>query len=194
MNNEYWSDYLDRLIDKIHAIDLHKVTILTGGNGRGKSVVRKQLNATCRKKGIKCWTVSMDDRAGIDPGRMMVFGRDCEWVPTSINTFGHIEGFQNATDSYGILDEIEIGMSEESQLGIAMYINEHLKQFRENNKGMLIITHSRHLVRHIEADAFVNLEGMTKEQWLNREIIPTDFEALKKDSDALFNEIEKRIK
>ena len=93
-----------------------------------------------------------------------------------------------------ILDEIEIGMSEESQAGIAIYINKHLSEYREKNHGLLIITHSKWLVKTINADKFLNIEGMTKEEWLNRTIVPTDFEQLEKDSNALWREIENRIK
>lgn len=191
---ENWSDYLDSLVDIAKSIDFDKITILTGGNGRGKSVIRKQLTAIGRHKNIKLWSCSMDDRAGVNPNVMMVFGRDCEWLPTSINTFSNIKGFYDTEDSFGILDEIEIGMSEETQYGVALYINQHLKEFRSKNHGMLIITHSRWLVRTINADVFVNLEGMTKEEWLNREIVPTNFDELESDSDKLYCEIEKRLR
>lgn len=85
-------------------------------------------------------------------------------------------------------------MSEESQYGIALYINSKLDEYRKNNRGLLIITHSKWLVRTINADKFINIEGMTKDEWLNREIIPTDFETLKDDSSDLQDAIEKRMR
>ena len=189
-----WNEHLECLIDLRDSIDLDKITILTGGNGTGKSVIRKLLQTICKRNNVNVWTCSMDKRAGFDSsvGGMMVFGRDCEWLPTSINTFNSIDGFDKAKDSYGILDEIEIGMSEESQYGIALYINSKLEEYKKKNRGLLIITHSKWLVRVINADTFLNVEGMTKEEWLNREIIPTDFKRLKKDSSALFREIQNR--
>ncbi len=187
---------IERIVDIRDAIDFNKVTLLTGSNGMGKSFIRKQIQLMLRQDGIKSWDVSMDKRAGFDSDRggFMVFQRDCEWLPTSINTFNEIEGFADKTkDTFGIIDEIEIGMSEESQYGIALFINNNLQKFKENNHGLLIITHSKYLVRHIEADAFFNLDGLTKEEWLNREVKPTDFAQLQKDSNALFRELQNRM-
>ena len=191
-----WKEHLEHLINLRDEINLDKITILTGGNGMGKSVIRKQMVSVCHHDNVKVWTCSMDKRAGFDSFYcgMMVFGRDCEWLPTSINTFNGIDGFDKAEDSYGILDEIEIGMSEESQYGIALYINSKLEEYKKKNRGLLIITHSKWLVKTINADVFLNIEGMTKDEWLNREIVPTDFKQLGKDSSSLYSEIEKRIK
>jgi hypothetical protein len=33
-------------------------------------------------------------------------------------------------------------------------------------------------MREIEHDHFVNLEGLTEQQWLSREIVPTDLDEL----------------
>lgn len=187
---------IERLIDIRDGIDLGKVTILTGSNGSGKSMIRKQLGLICRDEGIKCWTCSMDKRAGFDSARggFMIFDRDCEWLPTSINTISNMEDFGTKTsDTYGILDEIEIGMSEESQYGVALYINKQLEEFRKRNRGLLIITHSKYLVRYVNADEFVNVDGMAKEEWLNREIVPTDFEVLKKESRDLMDALQDRM-
>lgn len=192
-DKEFWEDHLNHLIDLRDEISLDKITILTGGNGKGKSLIRKQVLGICQRDGVRSWSVSMDDRAGVDGSRMMVFTRDCEWLPTSINTFDSIQRFYESENTFGIFDEIEIGMSEESQLGVALYINKHLEEFRKNNRGLLIITHSKHLVRNINADVFLNIEGMSRDEWLNREIIPTDFEELDKDSSALFREVQRRL-
>lgn len=186
---------IDRIIDIRDGIDLNKVTILTGGNGCGKSMIRKQLGLICASQGVKSVSCSMDKRAGFDSnlGGFMVFSRDCEWLPTSINTFNSVENFYAKEDLYVILDEIEIGMSEESQYGIALYINKHLDEFKQKNRGMLIITHSRWLVRNIDADEFINIDGMTKEEWLNREIIPTDFDELNNQSSKLFRALQDKM-
>lgn len=188
--------HLNHLIEVRDMIDLNQVTVLTGGNGRGKSFIRKQIMAMCWRDKINVWTCSMDKRAGLDDslGAGNVFNRDCEWLPTSVNTLSTIQNFDQTKNSFGIMDEIEIGMAEESQLGIALYINKHLEQYRKNNKGLLIITHSKYLVSTIQADNFINLEGMTKEEWLNRPIIATDFDQLQADSQALFQEIQSRSK
>ena len=64
----------------------------------------------------------------------------------------------------------------------------------ENCYGVLVITHSDRVVRTLKHDAFVNLEGMSEEEWLNREIVPTDFEQLEKESNELFCAIRDRSK
>lgn len=187
---------IERIIDIRDAIDFNKVTILTGSNGKGKSFIRKQVELLLRQDGIKSWNVSMDKRAGFDSAGTgyMVFGRDCEWLPTSINSFNQLEGFATKPKgTFGIIDEIEVGMSEESQYGIALYINNNLQDFKKNNHGLLIITHSKYLVEHIDADAFFNMDGLTKEEWLNREVLPTDFAQLQKESNALFRELQDRM-
>ena len=187
---------IERIIDVRDSIDFGKVTILTGRNGGGKSFIRKQIQLICKNESIPCWTVSMDQRAGFDSNGtgMMVFSRDCEWLPSSINTFDQMKDFGTKThDTYGVLDEIEIGMSEESQYGVALYINKQLEEFRKNNRGLLIITHSRYIVKYVKADEFINLEGMTKQEWLDREIVPTDFDSLDHDSSKLFNALQDRM-
>lgn len=189
-------DRINRIVDIRDSIDFDKVTILTGENGGGKSFIRKQIQLICKNKSIPCWTVSMDQRAGFDSNGtgMIVFSRDCEWLPSSVNTFDRMRDFGTKThDTFGILDEIEIGMSEESQCGAALYINKQLEEFRKNNRGLLIITHSRHIVRYVDADEFINIEGTTKQEWLDREIIPTDFDSLDHDSSELFRALQDKM-
>lgn len=189
-------DRIARIVDVRDSIDTGKVTILTGGNGTGKSFIRKQMQLVCKEDSIPCWTVSMDQRAGFDSNGtgMMVFSRDCEWMPTSVNSLDRMRDFgTKARGTYGILDEIEIGMSEESQYGIALYINRQLEEFRKNNKGLLIITHSKYIARYVDADEFINIEGMTKQEWLDREIVPTDFDSLDRDSSELFRALQDKM-
>lgn len=189
-------DRIARIVDVRDSIDTGKVTVLTGGNGSGKSFIRKQMQLICKEDSIPCWTVSMDQRAGFDSNGtgMMVFSRDCEWLPTSVNTLDRMRDFGTKTrGTFGILDEIELGMSEESQYGVALYINKQLEEFRKNNKGLLIITHSKYIARYVDADEFINIEGMTKQEWLDREIVPTDFGSLDRDSSELFRALQDRM-
>ena len=43
ISEEHLNNHVDRIIDICREVPLHKVTILTGGNACGKSVIRKQL-------------------------------------------------------------------------------------------------------------------------------------------------------
>jgi len=38
------------------------------------------------------------------------------------------------------------------------------------------------------------MEGMSKEEWLNREIVPTDFTELAKQSNALFRVLDDKMR
>lgn len=195
-----FDNYIDHLIDVMDNIQLHKVTILTGSNGSGKSMIRKLLHQfLIRKDELRgsqsqniIASISMDDRAGIDPGRMMVFNRDCEWLPTSENTFHWVDDLLKTQDRFLILDELEIGMGEELQAGLADFINQNLDL--ANTLGVMIITHSRTMVKNLKHDDFINLDGMSEEEWMNREVIPMTPDELQQKSSALYKAFQKRLK
>ena len=61
---------------------------------------------------------------------------------------------------YIILDKPEIGMSKESQLGLASYLKENKDTILHNSKSMCIITHSEFLVKELESIfTFLNIDG-----------------------------------
>lgn len=64
----------------------------------------------------------------------------------------------------------------------------------ERSLGLLVITHSRIIAKELENDVFVNIDhgSYTKQDWLNRDIVPTDFDQFEKRSDALFATIRDR--
>lgn len=121
---------------------------------------------------------------------------DCAWMSTSVSTYDLIKSLLNilkdATEDnkrYLIIDDPEIGMSRESQLGIAKYLQDNIPYILENSLGLLIITYSEDIVKFLKDNiTFINLNvpGMTVDEWINREIIPTDFEKLRDDSNELF--------
>ena len=82
-----------------------------------------------------------------------------------------------------VVDEFEIGCSEETILALVLFINERVKELLDKKKiiGAMIITHSRLGVKNLVHDDFINLDGLTKEEWLNRKVIPTDLEKLKEN-------------
>ena len=192
--------YIDHLIDIMDGIELNKITVLTGNNGSGKSMIRKLLHQflhtkpSLKDKNINniIASISMDDRSGINPNQMMVFSRDCEWLPTSENTLNSIQSILKTKDRFLILDELELGMGEELQAGLAEYLNQNLHI--DQTLGVLIITHSRTMVKHLKHDNFINLENMSEEQWMNREIIPMSPAELLKNSSELYQAFQKRLK
>lgn len=201
-----YNKHIDNLLDVLHSIEPHKITILTGGNGRGKSLIRKQmvfrvkemfgLSDSQMKHSVK--SVSMQTRTEQRPdfGVFSTAMHDEPTSPTSVSTYQLIKDVMKYTaGNYIVLDEIEIGMSAESIAGICEFLNRKFSEMNpENCYGVLVITHSDRVVRTLKHDAFVNLEGMSEEEWLNREIVPTDFEQLEKESNELFCAIRDRSK
>ena len=183
----------------------HHTTIITGSNGSGKSVIRKSIRGKIEKeigeeevtrigKNRLIASLSMERRTSND-GIMNIFNSDTPWTPTSENTFHFIRGLiDNSNDCYVVLDEPEIGMSEEMQLLLCSYFNDRLAGLR--SLGVLIITHSRTIVKNILHDQFINLDGMTEDQWINRipQVPAYTIEEFEEASHQLFLAIQKAKK
>lgn len=182
-----YSEQIERLIEISDSIDPKKITILTGSNGSGKSLIRKMLNFDK----LKVASTSMERRAGLNMhGAMGAFMSDADWNPTSVETIKLIEGVLSQDDRYLVIDEPEIGMGEETVLGLAYFLNKKLK---ETKKGIMLITHSRVLVENLDHDQFFNIDGLDREQWLTRELVPVDVESLRETTHELFLAIQERI-
>lgn len=195
------AEQYERIQDAFRSIDIAGVTILTGNNGSGKSLIRKQTPFLFKErygladvkdtKGM-IRSTSMDARTGSNPewGGLAGVLRDTEWIATSQNTYsavhGLLESLNDGKTKYAVIDEYEIGCSEETVLAIAMYISDKLASLISEGKiiGAMIITHSRIGVKAIRHDHFVNIGGMTEDEWLNREVVPTDL--VKLDDNELF--------
>jgi len=192
----------NRMSNTFKKVDLSKITILTGSNGSGKSLIRKQMpfnmmermgsTDTSDTKGL-IGSTSMDARTSQNPewGALSSVMNDTTWIATSQNTFSAMKSLFHAvrthkTYKYIIIDEFEIGCGEETALALSLFINSELEDMLQNTQleGALIITHSRIGVSNINHDDFLNIEGMTKDEWLNRKIIPVDLDEL--DANELF--------
>ena len=164
MKNINLNEHIEQLINLREKICLNEVTILTGDNATGKSVIRKTLwqhiNDLLGIKEEKSFVsdISMERRTALHPGLGGggVFLRDCGWTPTSMETYRFIKGiFQNLNDDndknskrFIVLDEPEIGASKEVQKAFAKYINNFYDKIHDNNKcyGLLVITHSDEII------------------------------------------------
>ena len=208
ITKENVSDHVENLLEIAESIELGKVTILTGINGAGKSFIRKlsPYKLYEKKTGEKYTDqktfvsqTSMEQRTGsnADWGALSGAMRDIGWTPTSTETLGKITRLlsDEFKDKYIVIDEPEIGMGEETVLGLVNYINGRVASLREkfDFMGMLIITHSRLMVEKLNSDTFLSIEGMTKEEWLTRELVPTDLNELEERSLIIFREIQNRI-
>lgn len=190
--------HIDELIRISESIDISKITILTGNNGSGKSLTRKVVaSRVFEQLGVRVKSVSMDLRTGSRPefGALSGMGRDDEWIATSINTLGILEQLFRTARKYPeetkfiILDEFEIGCSEETIMALVEYINKELEDLKI---GCLIITHSRAAVRDLKFDEFVNIQGLSVDEWLTRKVVPTNLDELKENK--LFIALRDRLK
>lgn len=202
-------DHITRLIEVAESIQPNRLTILTGSNGNGKSFIRKLMNSKMGEKypdrdARKIVTeVSMQKRTDTNNPLMGTgFGFtffDNPQFPTSMSTYRLIwrllQSCATSKDegrkSYLIIDEPEIGMAEESQLGIALYLKDKLPEILENSLGLMVITHSKIIVEELKESAdFIYTDcEMTVDEWLDRDIIATDFEELEKQSMELMRRL-----
>lgn len=67
-------------------------------------------------------------------------------------------------------------------------------KIKDNTLGVLVITHNRNVVERLNHHRFLNLEGLTEGDWLNREIRPVSLDDLDEWSTALYSGIRKREK
>lgn len=193
--NSSHEEYIDYIADIKVVSD--KVTILTGKNASGKSLIRKLLNTSVAKDLGKTKVfiphASQEIRTKDNPemGALSSMTHDLEWLATSQNTIHSIDMvFNSKNPDFIVIDEPEIGLGEELQLGIAEYLNEKIKSV---TCGVLIITHSKHIVKNLIHDEFINLEKMNETEWLNREIKPVSVEEFKEYAESLFVAIRDRI-
>lgn len=203
-------NHIDRIIEVAESIEPNKVTILTGGNASGKSVVRKLLNARLADKlGKESATssVSMELRTSGNSGLLGTgldhMYSDNPWESTGEHTVYLVKGLLKSNVSekmaetnkrYIVIDELETGLSKEALLGMCQMLESEMERILKNSYGILLITHSDEVVRNLKHDSFINIEGLTEEEWLNREVEPVEPEDIEKWSRALYLGIRNRQK
>lgn len=195
----YAEECLDNIFDAMDQIKLNSIMVLTGENATGKSLIRKALAPVLTKQNngerVRIADISMERRTGLhsELGGGGVFLRDTEWVATSSNSIHNIRSICKATDRYIVLDEPEIGCGLSMQASIAEFLNKTLPEVLQNNKGVLIITHSKEIVKRLNNVEFINLQKLTKEEWLSAEPVIIDFEEFEEKQNALFHLVQDHL-
>ena len=173
----------ENIITTYNKIEINKeITILTGNNGSGKSLIRKQLGHKLDKGLISLSTLDrMKPKEHLSALKnIMIDNEDDSTAASSYfiltKFFKEIE--KNKKVKYAIIDEPEIGCSDETKLAFGIYLNKMMSKY--NHVGYLVITHSSHIVRNINEHNFYNIDknDLTKDEWLNRKIEPTNLEML----------------
>ena len=209
ISKEHLNAHIDHILDVMQEIELNKVTILTGGNALGKSLIRKQLVFSFDKKltelGIEhdkrhmvaSTSMQLRTESRSDWGALSGAMHDLPWCSTadsSVHCIKELLREDRTEKRFYVIDELEIGMSREMQAGVAKFINDRMEKILDQTWGLLVITHSADVVRNIKHDKFINIEGLTEEQWLNRDIEPLDPEVLNKWAQELFCAVRDRQK
>jgi predicted ATPase len=194
-----FEEQCDHITDMIKAIPMDgSISVLTGSNGTGKSLVRTQLSFRAKEQKKVVVHSSMALRTGLhsELGGMGVFLRDDDWNATSYETIRSIKkAIQSTNDNFLCLDEIEIGCSTEMIMGMALWLNEHLRPGIEGSLGCLVITHSPYVVEHLEHDNWFNMDNYeTAEAWLARPIEPVDLDAFIEEQQGMFKAVRGRMK
>jgi len=195
-----WNPHIDRILQVLHSIQPHRLTILTGPNASGKSLIRKQLTHHLMESldlpRVKpcVASISLSSRMSRSDGVPNFFYED-DSEATSINSIRLINAVLKTKDRYIVFDEPEVGMSEETQLATALFINGKKQEILDSNLGILLITHSRVIASNIQEDDFLSVDPQytSKEAWLNRTLVPTDIESIKSDSVGLYRAINARL-
>ena len=193
--------HVDGLVSIMENIPSKGVSVLTGSNGSGKSLIRTQFifylarrkNKEAKDMRGELGSVSMQLRTSSNPewGALSGAMRDTEWIPTSLNTFDLIKGLLEKDFPFVIIDEPEIGMGEELIMSLCDYLNQELAKYPK--RGFLIITHNRYLVENLKYENFFNCDGLkTKEEWLNRPLKKANLKIL--EENKLFDYIRNKNK
>lgn len=207
IKDEVIESHIQKIIEIVKGIKKNRLTILVGQNGCGKSLIRKQLGVRfsnefndSNKTHTKAVSMQLRTEQRAEYGALSTVMHDSSYVPTSLTSFNLVQSMMKCTENkisdYLILDEIEIGMSEESILGMSKYMLENIDTWVNNSLGLLLITHSRVLVQELMSNYdcdFVYL-GYNEieydyDKWLTRNLTPTDFEYLSEWSDKLFKTV-----
>lgn len=211
VSNEILDEHIDKLLDVINSIKENRITVIVGANGTGKSLIRKQLNVRLIKNYdenrnmVRHISQQLRTELRSDMGALACIGMDSPTDPTSISSYDLINSVMNydmeSKKYYIVLDEAEIGMSEESILGLLNYLDSKVPSWLNNTLGVMIITHSgviaEHFVKNYDCDFYsigYNSVSQDFDAWKNRVIKPTDFEWLSEWSNRLFHRVNERSK
>jgi hypothetical protein len=190
-----YDEQFGRVLDVQAAIPFDgSVSILTGRNGSGKSLVRKFLSIRSKDEHKKSVVhASMELRTGMhaELGGLGCLFRDREDACTSSHTAYLVQTACNSIHGgYLCLDEVEVGLGEETVMGIVEWLNANLREKLKGTLGCLVITHSRLVVQNLKHDHWFSLDGhATPQAWLDRRIVPTDLKALRDDDLGFFRHV-----
>lgn len=177
------------------------VLIIVGHNGAGKSFVRRMLKVGAQESNIRVYDFSQERRCGGGIANAFLYGSETD-ESTGYLTLHTFRGAfrQDPEDDYLLLwDEPEIGLSEESQLGLVAFLREQLEQPKARRLGCIFMTHSRSFVQGFldyPDLAFVDLNKRyrTARGWVNRKPKAIPIETTLRQGLARYRELSQKLK
>lgn len=154
------------------------VFLVTGSNASGKSLLRRVVSGRAKKKNILSIALSNEKRVTSDISRAFIYGSEEDQSTGEItchSIMGTIRSSKGYENHILIIDEPEIGLAEEAQLGLANFLVESFSEPIETRKAIFIFSHSRVIMSTLSKieHTFINLDGLydTVEKWANRKIV-----------------------
>ncbi len=138
----------------------NRVLVIAGENASGKSLMFRMMAVNAqREHGVLPITISIRERTGAGVGEMnslrrtMMFGDEASQSTGAASATVVDTGFKNANRDAAaclMLDEPEIGLSDGYAGALGEYIGQKARtQLDDHNHGVVVVTHSRPLVRGI---------------------------------------------
>ncbi|MDU8350577.1 hypothetical protein RYA05_01590 [Pseudomonas syringae pv. actinidiae] len=166
------------------------VLLVAGINASGKSILTNMVEILAMDCGFAHRCVSMDNRtSGSGIERAMIFGTESDQSTGYISTGAVIKGLKSSQTGDKpaalILDEPDIGLSEEMAGAMGEYIAQHVLEQNHNLKFIMIVSHSRPMFERVLEKlpyaphvVFMGSEDMTFDAWLNGPQIRLDPSAI----------------
>lgn len=129
-----------------------RLLVVTGENASGKSLfVRMLCHLSAKHHGLLPVSVSVRERTGSGMRQAFMFG-DEQTQSTGATTVSAIRrALENNLDrpqgSLLVVDEPELGLSEGYAAALGAYIGQGLENLPDACRGVVVVTHSRPLVR-----------------------------------------------
>ena len=177
-----------------------RVAVVVGGNATGKSLYVRVLSSRASNKEVLPISISIRERTGAGTSdmagmrRMMMFGDESEQSTgaTSVETvrrgFSNLAEHAKERQALLILDEPEMGLSEDYAAAMGQWLAWQARDLATPNEmGVVVVTHSRALVRSLvstlavvlQSPHFVNMDGPEEIcEWLDNPVHRTVDELL----------------
>lgn len=175
-----------------------KLVVVTGDNATGKSFVRRVYHAVIKLTNNEVMHLSQEGRCSSGIPAAMIYGDE------SYNSTGYLTSCtvstgirsckERTTPHYIIWDEPDIGLSEKYAGGVGVEIRKFVENLSEYTKGVIIITHSKAIVRQLVSLNPSHLrvgDCLDLKTWLNRIEEPGSLEELEERNHTIFKAIQK---